>query len=110
MEKIFDKEKAISFVDNDEELLKILLKSFLDTEFSVETLNNLIANRKLVEAASYVHKIKGAARQLAMETLASSGQALEDVLRGKKTGDLKTLIETFYSDYEKTVQTVKVAF
>lgn len=107
MNKIFDKEKALSYVDNDNELLKILIQAFLDTEFSVETLNKFIASRRAVDATSYVHRVKGAGRQLAMEKLALSGQILEDVLRGKSQAELKPLIQNFYADYEQAVQAVK---
>ena len=48
----------------------------------------------------YVHYFKGAARQLSAETLAQTGQELEDILRNKKTGSLEELNKKFYLDYQ----------
>jgi len=44
-----------------------------------------------------------------MEKLQSSGQALEDVLRGKSSGDIPTLIEKMFSDYEETLLEIQKA-
>ena len=56
-----------------------------------------------------MHFYKGAARQLAAQKLAASGQALEDVLRGKKTGDIAALNKAFLSDYEEAVEAVEAS-
>jgi len=106
-EVIFNKSKALEMVDNDEELLHILLTSFLETEFEPAHLVELINSKKYDEAASYTHAVKGAGRQIAAEKIASSGQELEDVLRRKKTGDIKTLVNVFYRDYKETVTEIK---
>lgn len=107
MNEVFNKKKALELVDNDEELLKILLDTFLETEFSIEHLNELIKDKKFDEAASYTHRVKGAGRQLAMEKIAKSGQELEDVLRKKTDGDLQTLTENFYSDYLEAINFIR---
>lgn len=107
MSAVFDRKAALKLVDNDEELLNILLETFLETEFSPEHLEELISSGKKSEAASYTHRVKGAGRQLAMQALASSGQELEDVLREKKSGDIKALTQVFYSDYLNALETIK---
>ncbi len=107
--EVFDRNAALELVDNDEELLQILIDSFLnENEFEKAELEGLISNGKLAEAASYVHATKGAARQLCMEKLKNSGQALEDVLRGKTSGDIPSLIEKMFLDYEEAVGKLKI--
>ncbi len=98
---VFIRNEALSMLDEDEELLKVLLQTFVETEFSIQKLNDLIESGNLSEAASYVHRVKGAGRQLAMKKLANSGQNLEDVLRGKTSGDIKSLSIIFDEDYQE---------
>lgn len=106
--KIYDRQAALELVDNDEDLLSILVDSFLkENKFERPVLENLIAGGKMNEAASYVHATKGAARQLCMEKLKASGQALEDVLRGKTSGDIPALINQMFSDYEEALSVIK---
>lgn len=107
--EVFDRDSALELVDNDEELLQILIDSFLkENKFEKAVLENLIASGKSKEAASYVHATKGAARQLCMEKLRTSGQALEDVLRGKTTGDIPSLVEQMFLDYEEAVKELAI--
>lgn len=104
--QIFNKTAALELTDNDEDLLNILISSFLEVEFSMEELNKLISARNFEEAAAYVHKTKGAGRQLCMEKLAESGQNLEDVLRGKKEGNIQELSEIMNKDYQEAIKAV----
>lgn len=105
---IFDREAALALVDNDEDLLQILIDSFLnENKFEKAELEKLIAEGKMSEAAGYVHATKGAARQLCMEKLKTSGQALEDVLRGKTAGDIPSLTERMLSDYEEAIKVLQ---
>ena len=103
----FNRQKALELVGNDEELLSILLQTFIETEFSSAHLEKLIKENRFEEAAGYTHRVKGAGRQLAMEKLAASGQELEDVLRKKKTGDTELLLKTFCADYEQALAEAK---
>lgn len=106
--QLFNKEKALELVDNDESLLEILIDSFLtENKFERNELDFLVAAKKFDEAASYVHATKGAARQLCLENLQESGQNLEDVLRGKKTGDVEPLKLKMYADYDEAVEFLK---
>ncbi|WP_407425108.1 Hpt domain-containing protein [Treponema sp.] len=108
MNEIFNRQAALDLVDNDEELLQILIDSFLEeNKFEKSVLENLIREEKLSEAASYVHATKGAARQLCMEKLKNSGQELEDVLRGKKTGEILSLVNEMWDDYTETLSVLK---
>lgn len=108
--KIFDKKAALELLDKDEELLSVLIDSFLnENKFEKSVLENQIESGKTKAAASYVHSIKGAARQLCMEKLKSSGQELEDVLRGKTTGDIPSLIEKMFTDYEEALLEIQKA-
>lgn len=110
MSEIFNKKIALEMVGDDSELLSILVQAFLSVEFSPEKLNELVLSKKNAEAASYVHRVKGAARQLAMEKLAQTGQKLEDVLREKNTGEvqkLQKLIDDFCECYDESLKTIQ---
>ena len=107
----FNKDNALELLDGDEELLEILLDAFLETEFSEEKLYGFIDSRSYAEGASYVHKVKGAARQLAMEKLKNIGQVLEDFFGGKNTEcgkDIKELAAEFADEYKESFREVKM--
>lgn len=90
-------------IDNDESLFAILLEGFLnDAQFDKARLTQLIKQKKFEEAASSVHRVKGAARQLCAQQLASKGQELEDILRGKTDGNAALKAKEFFSLYDKT--------
>lgn len=106
--KIYERQAALKLVDNDEELLSILVDSFLnENKFERNVLDNLISDGKMTEAASYVHATKGAARQLCLEKLKDSGQALEDVLRGKTEGNISALENQMLKDYDDAVSLLR---
>lgn len=106
--QLFNREKALELVDNDKNLLEILIDSFLtENKFERNELDFLVAAKKFEEAAAYVHATKGAARQLCLENLQEIGQNLEDVLRGKKTGDAESLKLKMYADYDEAVEFLK---
>ena len=110
MSEIFNKKIALEMVGDDSELLSILVQAFLSVEFSPEKLNELVLSKKNAQAASYVHRVKGAARQLAMEKLAQTAQKLEDVLREKNTGEvqeLQKLIDDFCECYAESLKTIQ---
>ncbi|MCR4821592.1 MAG: Hpt domain-containing protein [Treponema sp.] len=106
--EIYDKKSALDLLDGDEDLLNILIDSFIEeNKFRQDHLEKLLELEKFSEAASYVHATKGAARQLCMTKLKNSGQELEDVLRGKKKGELPPLVKKMLADYEEAVKVVK---
>lgn len=97
--EVFNKQLALEMVGNETELLKMLELSFVnDKKFDIDILVNLEKEKNFMEAAAYVHSFKGAARQIAAEKAAAAGQNLEDVLRGKKEGNLETLNAVFESE------------
>ena len=106
--KIYDEKAALKLLDGDKELLQILLNTFVtEKKFEKSILKNLFSTGNFSEATSYVHATKGAARQLCMEKLESSGQILEDTLRKKESGDISALIEQMAADYEEAIKLVK---
>ncbi|MBQ6567564.1 MAG: Hpt domain-containing protein [Treponema sp.] len=105
-----DISSALEMLGGEKELLMELLTAFVSGErLDGAKLERLEAQPDKTEAAKYVHFYKGAARQLAAQKLAASGQALEDVLRGKKTGDIAALNKAFLSDYEEAVEAVEAS-
>lgn len=101
----FNREEALELLGGDQELLKILIDSFLnENKFEEAELQRLIQKDDLSQAASYVHATKGAARQLCLENLKETGQALEDRLRGKSDGDLELLCHQMLKDYQEAIK------
>ena len=102
-----DLSSALEMLGGEKELLIELLKSFVSgNRLNKGELERLETLPDKTEAAKYVHFYKGAARQLAAQKLAASGQSLEDVLRGKKDGDLKALNEAFLADYDEAFEAI----
>ena len=107
MKQILNYLKGIELTDNDKELYYELLNLYLtETKFDVKFLNELILKSK-EEAASYIHRIKGASRQIAAEKLALKGQQLEDVLKNKTNESLPLLINDFCKIYNDTINEIK---
>ena len=103
----FNRTLALEMVGDEVELLQELERSFVyDKIFDIKTLENLEATDKF-EAAAYVHSFKGAARQIAAEKAAFSGQKLEDVLRGKTQGNLKELNSEFSSMLSEAIEIIR---
>ena len=103
-----DLSAALDLLGGEKELLIDLLKAFVSGErLDGARLEQLEALPDRTEAAKYVHFYKGAARQLAAQKLAASGQALEDVLRGRKIGDIAALNRAFLADYEEAFEAIE---
>ncbi len=109
MEKqVLNLQSALELLDNDRDLLKILMESFInDMPFDTEKLDKMISSKNYDEAAKYVHAVKGAGRQLCAERLALAGQELEDVLRHKKEGDTTALASKMKDEYTSALNEIK---
>ena len=106
--EILNLEAALEMTGGEKALLLDLLNAFLnDAPFDEARLLSLEAKEDSTEAAKYVHYYKGAARQLGAEKLAKSGQALEDVLRKKTTGNIPQLNKAFIADYQLTAEAIQ---
>ena len=107
--QILNSEKGLNLVDNDMELYKILIDTFInESRFSIDELKEFVGKGEMKEAASYVHAAKGAGRQLGAERLASVGQKLEDTLRGKADGNIDELCADVAREYEEALNAAKV--
>ena len=107
-DELINLKEALKLLDGEVGLLKELLNSFLnDKVFDLNHLIELESNGKLDEEASYIHYFKGAGRQLACTNLATTEQMLEDVLRGKKEGDLSDLNIKFSTSYTLTYNKIQ---
>lgn len=109
--EIINKEEGLLFVDNDLELYKILIESFLyDNSFQLDTMESLVeqANpedfKSMETAAKYVHYMKGAAKQLCAKALSTEAEKLEQILRGKETGDVLAIKDKVKELYIETVK------
>lgn len=110
MAEVLNLKSALEMIGEEKDLLRELLVSFAtDKVYDEKQLRALEQQSDTTEAAKYVHLFKGAGRQLGAERLGESGQALEDVLRGKTIGNIATLTSTFTSDYQLTLAAVKDA-
>lgn len=104
---IIDEKQALELAAGEEELLNELLEAFVnDRNFSTDELLRIKSESPL-EAASYVHYFKGAARQLCAKKTAASGQILEDILRGKSDASFDEALLEFSQDYRELVQYIK---
>jgi|GEM_PF-440649 len=107
-EEILNLEAALEMIGGEKDLLLDLLGAFLhEAPFDEAKLLSLEAKEDTTEAAKYVHYYKGAARQLGAEKLAKSGQALEDVLRKKTSGDIPSLNKNFIVDYRQAAEAIQ---
>lgn len=107
MAEILDTRCGLELADNDDELYRELLNFYLtDNKFDVKELHDLIMKSK-PDAASYIHRVKGASRQIGAKAASAQGQLIEDILREKTEGNLAPLINDFCGIYEKTVKAVK---
>jgi HPt (histidine-containing phosphotransfer) domain-containing protein len=108
MSEVLNVKSALEMIGGEKELLRELLSSFaVDKVFEESRLLELEKQSDTTEAAKYVHLFKGAGRQLGAERLGESGQALENVLRGKEAGDVQALTRQFVCDYALTLAAVK---
>lgn len=106
--KVLNVKDALDMVDNDKDLYKTLLDSFInDIPFSTVHLEKLISDGNKEEGAKYVHLVKGAGRQLGTERLGVAAQELEDVLRGKKAGDISSLTTDMVREYNLALAAIK---
>lgn len=116
---LIDLREALDRLDNDMGLYMILVEAFLqDTAFKDEKLRELeVAFRKSIskeslEGAQYIHRLKGAARQLGANPLATEAQKLEDIFRNKVKDyetpqDTTDLVELILDLHKKTVEELK---
>ena len=102
-QSLVDYKKAISDLGNDSSLYKDLLDCwFSEVPFDKNVLNSLIEKNEPSEAASYVHRIKGAAGSLGALILFQPAQKVEDILRGRSDDPLAPNLDKLYSVYENT--------
>lgn len=114
MDKYINLEKGLDFTAGDRELFTELLESFLnENKFDKDATLRLITNGNYSEAATIIHRTKGAAFQTGADILGNQGQILEDILRNKTDGDVKKEFEHFcniykatYAEMEKIVKTI----
>lgn len=99
---------GLDMLGGDKSLYAVLIDSFLnETPFDEKQLDALIAAGKNTDAGTYVHRCKGAAGQIGAEKLHDAGQALEDVLKGRTTGDIPSLRSSFLALYAETAAALK---
>lgn len=114
---LIDLREALDRLDDDMGLYMILVDAFLqDTVFKDERLRELEVafrrsnSKESLEAAQYIHRLKGAARQLGANPLAAEAQKLEDIFRNKGTvnlQDTERLVEVILDLHKKTVEELR---
>lgn len=87
---LVNKDEALMRLDGDTELYKEIISMFFDDpQFKPEDLEALIAEKKYEEAGKLSHLLKGISGTLGAEDLFESSKNLEDILRGKKEGNIE---------------------
>ena len=121
--ELINLQQALDRLDNDMDLYMTLVDAFLqDTVFQAERMRELekdfrnSPSGECLEAAQYIHRVKGAARQLGANHLATEAQKLEDIFRRKEKGhlhdgvdgvDTTALVEEVLELYVKTIEELK---
>jgi HPt (histidine-containing phosphotransfer) domain-containing protein len=101
--KLLNTDFGLNMLGGDTSLYKLLIDSFLiESPFDEKKLDSLISEGKTEEAGSYIHRCKGAAGQIGAERLHSAGQLFEDVLKGRKAGNVQFLRDQFICVYRET--------
>ena len=107
-QSLVDYQSAVADLDNDTDLYKELLDCwFAEVQFDTNALDNLIAQNQHADAASYVHRIKGAAGSLGAHELFRTAQKVEDILRGKAAENLAANVQLLYDVYKNTNEQFK---
>lgn len=105
---ILNKNEALARLDNDAELYKDLITMFFeDPQFKPEDLEKLIAENNLEEARKLSHLLKGVSGTLGAEDLFDASKNLEDILKGKKEGNVEEGKNTLIDLFNKTSEALK---
>lgn len=105
---LINKEDALARLDNDTELYKDLITMFFeDPQFLPEDLEKLIADQNYEEGGKLSHLLKGVSGTLGAEDLFNASKNLEDILKGKKEGDIEEGKNTLLDLFEKTSVALK---
>ena len=105
---LINKEDALARLDNDTELYKDLITMFFeDPQFLPEDLEKLIADQNYEEGGKLSHLLKGVSGTLGAEDLFNASKNLEDILKGKKEGDIEEGKNALLDLFEKTSVALK---
>ena len=121
--ELINLQEALERLDNDMDRYMILVDAFLqETVSQADRMRELekdfrnSPSGECLEAAQYIHRVKGAARQLGANHLATEAQKLEDIFRRKEKGhlhdgvdgvDTTALVEEVLELYVKTIEELK---
>jgi HPt (histidine-containing phosphotransfer) domain-containing protein len=105
---LINKEDALARLDNDTELYKDLITMFFeDPQFFPEDLEKLIADQNYEEGGKLSHLLKGVSGTLGAEDLFNASKNLEDILKGKKEGNIEESKNALLDLFEKTSVALK---
>ena len=105
---LINKEDALARLDNDTELYKDLITMFFeDPQFLPEDLEKLIADQNYEEGGKLSHLLKGVSGTLGAEDLFNASKNLEDILKGKKEGNIEEGKNALLDLFEKTSVALK---
>lgn len=105
---LVDKQEALLCLDGDKELYIDIIKMFFeDPQFSKEELDSLLAENNIKEAEEKVHLLKGIAGTLGAKALFASSKELDDVLKGRETGDIPSLKTQMFTLFDQTYEELK---
>ena len=105
---IINKEDALARLDNDSELYKELIQMFFDDpQFKPEDLENLISTKNYEEGGKLSHLLKCISGTLGAEDLFNASKNLEDILKGKKEGNIEENKNAVIDLFQKTSEALK---
>lgn len=105
---LINKEDALARLDNDTDLYKELINMFFDDpQFKPEDLEKLIADKNYEEGGKLSHLLKGVSGTLGAEDLFAASKNLEDILKGKKEGNIEEAKTQLLDLFEQTSVALK---
>ncbi len=106
---IFDTAKIEKIMSYDKDMIKELLKIFLDTHQKDDvTLRTLLNNKQMDEVLSVVHNLKGVSANLNLIWLKSACDDLKKSIENEK--DVSQRVEDFYRIFKDTMKEVNAYF
>lgn len=105
---ILNETEALERFGGEIELYEELLAMFVsEPQFSLIEIQKDLAEHKLLEAVSKIHRLKGTAGTIGAEKLYAAAQEAESVLKGKKEGDISKLILEVSALYIELVDVIR---
>ena len=105
---VFDKEGLLERLEEDQELVEYMLRTFLqEVPGEWETLRKVVERREWVGAERLAHNLKGSAATVGAEALCEAAQALEEAVREGSPGKSAALLDVLEDQLSRLKTTLE---